>query len=88
VNASHNQFTLVSSKVGPDILNQTFTIVPTHIAIEVERDVVCHTTDATAGCMNTDVVAVAGKVELKICCHSYGASYTPFLRWVVKNLLP
>ena len=62
----HDELTLVSSKVGPDILDQTFTVVPTHVAHVVECDVVCHATEVTAGRVDADVVAVAGKVELKV----------------------
>jgi hypothetical protein len=38
MNARQDEFTLITSEIGPDFLNQTVTVVPAHERHEVKSD--------------------------------------------------
>jgi len=58
MNASHDEFTLITSEIGPDFLNQTVTVVPAHESHEIKSDFVGFPAMVTSVGMNASICAV------------------------------
>jgi hypothetical protein len=58
MNASHDEFTLITSEIGPDFLNQTVTVVPAHESREIECDFVELSAMVTSVGMRASICAV------------------------------
>jgi len=58
MNASHDEFTLITSEIGPDFLNQTVTVVPAHESRKIKNDFVGLSAMVTSVGMSASICAV------------------------------